>query len=168
MQYKKGMVVFMRKRFFIGTVLGVLLGFWGKMVLDSKILKINDKKTDKFKKYYILLDQWLSMKQTKTDITGYFKENGYEKIAIYGMGELGNRLYDELKDTDIYVAYGIDKNNKTSYPGLKIYSLEDDFENADVIVVTAIFAYSIIKKELAEKTNIPVISLEDVIYGIDI
>ena len=55
-----------------------------------------------------------------------------------------------------------------SYPGLKIYSLEDDFENADVIVVTAIFAYSIIKKELAEKTNIPVISLEDVIYGIDI
>ncbi len=168
MQYKKGMVVFMRKRFFIGTALGVLLGFWGKMVLDSKILKINDKKTDKFKKYYILLDQWLSMKQTKTDITGYFKENGYEKIAIYGMGELGNRLYDELKDTDIYVAYGIDKNNKTSYPGLKIYSLEDDFENADVIVVTAIFAYSIIKKELAEKTNIPVISLEDVIYGIDI
>ena len=168
MQYKKGMVVIMRKRFFIGTALGVLLGFWGKMVLDSKILKINDKKTDKFKKYYILLDQWLSMKQTKTDITGYFKENGYEKIAIYGMGELGNRLYDELKDTDIYVAYGIDKNNKTSYPGLKIYSLEDDFENADVIVVTAIFAYSIIKKELAEKTNIPVISLEDVIYGIDI
>ncbi len=168
MQYKKGMVVFMRKRFFIGTALGVLLGFWGKMVLDSKILKINDKKTDKFKKYYILLDQWLSMKQTKTDITGYFKENGYEKIAIYGMGELGNRLYDELKDIDIYVAYGIDKNNKTSYPGLKIYSLEDDFENADVIVVTAIFAYSIIKKELAEKTNIPVISLEDVIYGIDI
>ena len=168
MQYKKGMVVFMRKRFFIGTALGVPLGFWGKMVLDSKILKINDKKTDKFKKYYILLDQWLSMKQTKTDITGYFKENGYEKIAIYGMGELGNRLYDELKDTDIYVAYGIDKNNKTSYPGLKIYSLEDDFENADVIVVTAIFAYSIIKKELAEKTNIPVISLEDVIYGIDI
>ena len=76
MQYKKGMVVFMRKRFFIGTALGVLLGFWGKMVLDSKILKINDKKTDKFKKYYILLDQWLSMKQTKTDITGYFKENG--------------------------------------------------------------------------------------------
>ncbi len=158
----------MRKKVFISTILGAVLGLLGKTVLDSKILKINDNKINKFKKYYILLDQWLSMKQTGTDILTYFKENRYEKVAIYGMGELGNRLYDELKDTEIDVIYGIDKNSKSLYSDLKVYSLDDDFEPADVIVVTAIFAYSEIKKELAKKTNITVISLEDVIYGIDI
>ena len=147
----------MRKKVFISTILGAVLGLLGKTVLDSKILKINDNKINKFKKYYILLDQWLSMKQTGTDILTYFKENRYEKVAIYGMGELGNRLYDELKDTEIDVIYGIDKNSKSLYSDLKVYSLDDDFEPADVIVVTAIFAYSEIKKELSKKTNITVI-----------
>ncbi len=65
----------MRKKVFISTILGAVLGLLGKTVLDSKILKINDNKINKFKKYYILLDQWLSMKQTGTDILTYFNSS---------------------------------------------------------------------------------------------
>lgn len=40
----------------------------------------------------------------------YFLRNGYKKITIYGMRYVGETLLDELKNSEINVVYGIDKN----------------------------------------------------------
>lgn len=121
-------------------------------------------KRDKFKQYYHLLNQWFAMKQRKESIEPYFIEKGYRKIAIYGLGELGNRLYEELKDSAIEVKYAIDKHADSIYTDLEIRSPDEKWESADAVVVTAVYDFKEIHKKIAKKIDCPVISLEEVIY----
>lgn len=87
------------------------------------------------------------------------------------MGEIGNRLYEELKNSsEIEVKYGIDNNASETYSELEVLSLEEYTDLAsddiDVIVVTATFAFDDIKKSLSELLDCNIISIEDVVYGV--
>jgi ketol-acid reductoisomerase len=97
-------------------------------------------------------------------LEGYFTDKGYQTIAIYGMGELGNRLYEELKDSNVKIKYAIDKNSDSTYSELDVISIEDEMEAVDAVVVTAFFAFDEIKEELEQSIEYPIISIEDVIY----
>ena len=44
--------------------------------------------------------------------------------------------------------------------------MDDDLENVDAIVVTAITFFDEIAEKLEEKVNCPVISLEDILYEV--
>lgn len=137
----------------------VAMGKVKNSVVDEKTEKI-----DKFKAYYGMLNGWLSLKQEGKTLATWFEENGYKNVAIYGMGEMGDRLYEELKNTDIKVAYAIDQNSDSIYSELQIYQKEDGLPEVDVIVVSAIFAFDEISIELKKRCSCPVISLEDVVY----
>lgn len=120
---------------------------------------------DKFKGYYNMLNQWLVLKQEGKSLEQYFVDNGYKTAAIYGMGEMGNRLYDELKNSDkVEIKYAVDKNTDSIYSEVEVLELENDLPEVDVIVVTAIFAYDEIKEQLSEKIGYLIVSLDDVVY----
>ena len=104
------------------------------------------------------------MKQEGKSLVAFFEQNDYKTVAIYGMKELGERLYDELKDTGIEVKYMIDKNADTIYADVDVVEPEDTLEEVDVIVVTAIHYFDEIEEALAEKIDCPVISLEDIVF----
>lgn len=123
-------------------------------------------KVFKFKSYYNMLNQWLILKQDGKSLSKYFIDNEYKTIAIYGMGEMGNRLYAELKDTEVEVKYAIDKNPESIYASLSVCDLEDELAKVDAVVVTAVFAFDSIVNELESKLDCPIISLEDVVYEI--
>ena len=153
---KKGIIPII----FVGIGVVASLG----LILSGK--KVEDTRVDKFKSYYNMLNQWLLLKQEGKSLVKYFEDKGYKSIAIYGMGEIGNRLYDELKKSNIEVKYAIDKNATNTYSDIKVCELEDDLAPVDVIIVTAIFAFDEIEKKLTEVVNYPIISLEDIIYEI--
>ena len=88
---------------------------------------------DKLMMYYQIMNMWLYLKMHNQSIIPYMKENGYIHIAIYGMKELGERLFDELDGTGIEVDYVIDKD--TISGNYKLYSPEDDLPEVDCIVV---------------------------------
>lgn len=150
----------------LSTFLGAVAGAVGDGYLKGKQIKQKSSKVDKFKNYYNMLNQWLMLKQEGKTLVSYFEENGYNTIAIYGMGEMGNRLYDELKGSDIKIKYAIDKNASSTYSDIDVFEVEDELEKVDVVVVTAVFAFDEIEEELSEKIDFPVISLEDVVYEI--
>lgn len=150
----------------ISALLGAAAGGAGSTYFAEKKLEKNQKKVDKFKNYYSLLNQWLLLKQEGKSLEDYFVGKGIKTVAIYGMGEMGNRLYDELKNSQIKVLYGIDKEASTVYSELEVIECEEISEDVDVIVVTAVFAFEEIAEELKNKVEFPVISLEDVVYGI--
>lgn len=102
------------------------------------------------------------------NLGAFFKEKGYQKIAIYGMGELGNRLAEALNGTDVLVMYGINKGMGEAFGEIEIKEISEEeyFEGVDCIVVTPVQFYSEIEKELKKKCACAVISLEDVIYGV--
>lgn len=157
---KKGMLGF------LAVTSGAIVGAIGVGYLKNRTITAKLEKVDKFKGYYNLLNQWLINKNSGKNAEKYFVEHGYKKIAIYGMGEMGNRLYDELKDTCIEVKYAIDKNADNTYSELDVFGLDDNLENVDAVVVTATFAFDEIEEKLGEKIDFPIISLEEVIYGV--
>lgn len=120
---------------------------------------------NRFEVGFQILNQWLCLRQKGGSVTSFFKDNLIKNVAIYGMGALGERLYDELKDSEVAVLYGIDRmaSSKNIY-GLKIYSsCEIAFPETEVIVVTPVQDYHTIVKGLEEKTNAVIMSLEDIL-----
>ncbi len=130
-------------------------------------MKKRDKKemADKFKAGFGIYNRWLALRQRGENLVPFFEDNYLQNIAVYGIGELGERLIDELSGTDIRIVYGLDRlaENK-KYAGMDIY-LPDipDIPFADAVCVTPVQAYAEIEEELAKRTQIPVISLEDVV-----
>lgn len=115
---------------------------------------------------FLMMNQWVKVKQEGKNLASYFEKNGYKKIAIYGMSYAGETLIDELKNSDISVAYGIDQKANSIYSDVNVVSLDDDLEMVDAVVVTAITFLYEIEKKLSIKIDCPIISLEDILYEI--
>ncbi|MBQ8326639.1 MAG: hypothetical protein IJX86_06165 [Lachnospiraceae bacterium] len=149
----------------VSALLGAAAGAAGTNYLNQKTITQKTEKVDKFKGYYNMLNQWLMLKQEGKSLEKYFVDNGYKTIAIYGMGEMGNRLYDELKNsTEVEIKYAVDQNAASTYAEIDVIDKDEDYEDVDVMVVTATFAFDEISEELSEKVNFPVVCLEDVVF----
>lgn len=150
----------------LSTLIGAAAGAYAGGSFMGKGLTQKQKKVDKFKSYYTMLNQWLILKQSGKNLSEYFQNNHYQTIAIYGMGEMGNRLFDELRDSGIKVVCGIDRESECVYAEIDIYSPDQTLPEMDVIVVTSTFAFDEIQNALSPKVSCPVISLEDVVYEV--
>ncbi|MBD5492109.1 MAG: glycosyltransferase [Lachnospiraceae bacterium] len=116
------------------------------------------------KRYRDMMDQWLILKQERKSIADYLAAKGYRSIAIYGMAICGRHVIRELQATDITIVYGIDRNKINPYMGIEVRQPVGELPCVDAIVNTAIFDHANIQKMLAKLTEIPVVSLEDVIF----
>lgn len=151
------------------AVLSVVIG-GGLGTALMGIKAINDteakqKLSDKHLRMFKMMNQWVKLKQEGKNLTDYFKKNNYEKIAVYGIHYAGERLIEELADTDIQVICGIDQNAKSIFSEVEVITKEDVIPAVDAIIVTAISFFDEIESDLQSKTACPIISLEDVIYG---
>lgn len=118
----------------------------------------------RFEAGFHLLNNWLKLKNEGKTLATFFHDNDFSVIAIYGMGALGERLYEELSGTEIKVAYAIDRlADKKSRNGLRIIPMEEELERTDVIIVTPIQDFEVIERQLELRTEIDIISLEDVV-----
>lgn len=113
-----------------------------------------------------LYDQWFATKQEGKSVADYLKKEGIKTVAIYGMSFIGQRLYEELRNTGIEVKYGIDKNWTKIYADIDVVSPEDDLEEVDAIIVTAFHFFNEIEDLLMEKTDNRILSIEDLIYAL--
>ena len=129
---------------------------------EEKWKKMSNKHLD----LMLLLNQWLITKEEKKSIVDYFHENKFKSIAIYGMSYVGERVYDELKNSDVTVKYAIDQNADRIYSEIDVISPDEDLEPVDAIIVTPISFYDEIEESLSSKINCPIISLEDILYQI--
>lgn len=122
--------------------------------------------SDKHLALFLMMNQWVKVKQEGKNLASYFEQNEYQKIAIYGMSYAGETLINELKGTNVSVAYGIDKKADSIYADVDVVSIDDDLAPVDVIVVTAITFFDEIEENLSEKLDCPIISLEDILYEV--
>jgi len=121
----------------------------------------------KYKSYFNLLNQWINVINHGKSIDDYFIRNNYKTVAIYGMGEIGERLRDALVNSDYITGIiGIDRDSVNKGGETEIYSLDEDIPKMDVIVVTPFIQFAEIKNELNKKMIENVISVEDVIYSL--
>ena len=152
------------------TILSALTGLMaGAGIVGKnmgKEIARSQKTSDKHLALYLMMNQWVKVKQDGKNLAEYFETNGFKEIAVYGMNYVGETLLNELKDTNIKVVYGIDRNADQLYSPIDIYSVDEDLKEVDAIVVTPITFFDEIEQELAEKVQCPIISLENVLYEV--
>ena len=157
---KKGMISILSV--LTGTIAGAVTV---KRAEDKKLKKVKGY-ADKHLALYLMMNQWVKVKQENKSIAEYLEKNGYRQIAIYGMNYVGETLLSELANTNIQVKYAIDKNADNTYADVDILSPEDDFDNVDAVIVTPITFFDEIEETLSEKLDCPIISMEDILYEI--
>lgn len=148
------------------TIILVILNVMASMVTIYKTIKRKERKEifEKILQYYNIMNQWLRLKQEKVSLVSYFKNRQIKTVAIYGMKELGERLYDELKESEIEVKYVIDQRCDSGNADVVAYSPEDYLPDVDLIVVTASYYFNEIKEKLEKKVKCPIVSVEDIVY----
>ncbi len=129
----------------------------------EKIVEIR-RESDKHLEMFLLMNTWLSNKRKGKMIGNYLKKKGFQNIAIYGMGYIGKNLYEELIQEGIIAKYLIDQNKNISIDGRSILTPGKKIETIDVIIVTSIYNYSEIEKNLQSKYESQIVSLADIIY----
>ena len=77
----------------------------------------------KLTRWYELLNAWLCVKNNyAANFEDYFNDHDFRNIAIYGCGELGCRLFEELQHTDIKVfIYDRPKMQRISNISVKLF-----------------------------------------------
>ncbi len=134
--------------------------------VTGKATEVQRNMSEKHLALFLMMNQWVAVKQEGKNLADYFEKQGYKSIAVYGMSYAGERLLEELKGSDIQVQYGIDKNADNIYMDVNIVTMEDELKPVDAIVVTPIFFFDDIEEELSQKIDCPIISLEDVLYEV--
>ena len=157
-----------KKTAFILSVVTGGIGFFAGMsiVLSKEIKKRLEVKelADKHLVLVQLLGKWLAEKQRGKQLEDYFHQNGIKNIAIYGMGYVGERLYEELSNSDITVEYLIDKNAGNINTDMKIFTPDEELPKVDAVIVTPVTFFDEIEEMLAGKIACSVISIEDILY----
>jgi hypothetical protein len=113
--------------------------------LRQRYEKLNQ---DKYKKHFIgekggtyntrafvLEEKWNKLNNYGGKISDYFKKNNLNKIAIYGMGKFGSRLYDELLLAGVKIEFAVDKNPGYLSDIMDVKKPEDKLEGIDILVV---------------------------------
>ena len=150
----------------LSTIVGAAVGAGAVGSIREKEVHKWRNYSDKHLALYKMMCQWVTVKQEGKKLEDYFEKNGYKRIAIYGMSFAGDTLIDELRNSDVQVAYGIDKNASSIYAEIDVVTMEDDLDDVDAVVVTAITFFDEIAEALSEKMDCPIISLEDVLYEV--
>ncbi len=154
-------------------IIAVFSAVAGTLVGAGTVIKVIGDSTQKAQtmsekhlSLFLMMNQWVGIKQEGKNLADYFRRYNYHSIAIYGMSYAGDRLLDELKDSGITVKYGIDKNADGIYSEMNLVTPDKDLPEVDAIVVTPIFFFDVIEEELSKKVNCPILSLEDILYEV--
>lgn len=114
---------------------------------------------------YLFTKKWLKNKILNYSMLPFFYKLDYRKIAIYGAADLGEYLYEELRNTDIEVVCFIDKTVEMLWNNdmVAIFKPTDSLPPIDAIIVTSIYHIDEIKENYKERVECPIHSLREVI-----
>lgn len=168
--YDKSIYINKRQYFFLTVIANLgLKRYFERLFLETKAANKN-KMIKNYQLYYYLLNKWLTRKSMGKTIVNYFLENSIKSIAIYGCGELGIRLYEELRGSHITVKCFIDKRHNQLYnipENIQVIPIDKikEIPHIDALVITPfIYFESIIENNSIKELNVPLISLDEIIY----
>lgn len=144
---------------------------WKRITLSEEmkeryqgILPINAADTAKEQKLKEIREIWLERDKDRISIPKLLMEKGIRSVAVYGMGYLGCRLYDELEGNGIDIRYVMDRELETIDGVLKVVRPDEDLPQADAIVVTVLEDTDRICASIESKGIDRVVTLTEVLH----
>lgn len=156
----------------IWGILGIVGGLASGVMMSNKFivkptideLKKARELASKHLDLYMLMNDWVYVKQHGKNLADFFERNSYKKIAIYGMNYVGKTLVQELEGTSIDVVAGIDKAASDTVGNVKVYTPDNFSAEVDAVVVTPITYFDDIADMMETKVTCPILSIEDIIF----
>lgn len=151
-----------------GVVLAGLLLWFGKKREAEKYENqnaIKDKILHKQESGLEVYKAWLQLYQRNKRVENYLLANHYRSVAIYGVGRIGENLFEELSESKITIDYVIDKRvsvSKGYYQTVLCYNPDAVLPKTDIIIVTVPGEADEIAQYLADCGS-PVISIQDLL-----
>lgn len=149
---------------------GILKEHWKELIPNEVRETISYDNRQLYKKYkraetqYALLNQWMTLSEAGITLEKILQVRGYQKIAIYGMADIGRHMYQALIDSSIEICYGMDRSKSGQFETIMIKKVDEDVEPVDAMIVTAVMDYEDIKNDLEKKLKFPIISIEEIIF----
>jgi len=135
----------------------------GKVNNDSSIINLNKKMQLKSSMY----KTWIIIKQKCFSVCDYLNRNNYTVVSIYGYGEVGKLLYNELMmGRGVEIESIIDKGNADRTGDVKITEPFPILKKTDLIIVTVLSDEDLMK-QLVDKYSIPCIGIYDLFNKIE-
>lgn len=120
---------------------------------------------DRYRSYWRVLDLWVGMlEQGKTPLS-YIEKAGYKSVAVYGYGMLGKHLVYQLKQEGFNVKYVIDRQVEKKADGIPLYPLQDGLPEVDAVIVTVLYDYDNIMRELTKLLDAAVLPIDKMFYS---
>lgn len=109
-----------------------------------------------------LLYKWVGVEESGACVSDYFKVNGYDRVAVFGMNRMGRLLADTLGESAVY---GVELENPSAvHERMTVYRLVDDpLPPADCIVICDMEQIPQKKKILQAEFKNPVLTLSEVL-----
>ena len=118
-----------------------------------------------------ILDGLLALNQSGKEIKEFFEANDIGKVAVYGLGRVGVRVIDEIRNAGVEIVCGIDRDaGNIQCDTLKIISPDDikPSDDYELIIVTPAEHYYDIKEDLEQITDKDIISISEIVeYCLD-
>lgn len=146
-------------------ILGILLGMYIEKKLLIKYLKKEKELSQKHLDLFLLMTQWVKVKQNGKSIEKYLKSLGFNSIAVYGLSYVGESLIEELMNTNISVKYGIDRKASGDYFNVEVYHPDQELPKVDAVIVTSIYYMAEIEAQLSQKVDCVIVSIEDILFN---
>lgn len=118
----------------------------------------------KFKYFNVLNSRWLHNIMRGRRIEDYLLRNNFRRVAVYGLGELGRLVCEELKNSEVEVQYIIDRNEKKQYEGIEVVRLSEKMAPVDGIIVTVGEGYGNIEDSIKRVVDYTVLPLEKILF----
>lgn len=121
---------------------------------------------NRIKKKYQLLSAWMKLKIEGIELADFFHDRDIGSIAIYGMGEIGQLLYDELaKENPAMVKYAVDQSEQSFRKNLPTFQLEKGLPKVDAIVITPVLITDQIEEEIYDSYgDVVTYVFEEILY----
>ena len=138
-----------------------LLGVGICKYLEDKVTREKEAVIERNNLTIQTLDRWMTLRDNGISIVQYLREINCKKVAIYGLGAIGNHLYEELRKTEIEIV-GIDRADIYNNYRMPIYKPDDCFEDIDLIIVTP-FEDEAIFQKLKENYTGKIVSFQQLL-----
>lgn len=158
-------------KYLFGAILAGLILWFGRKRENEKYENqnaIKDKILHKQESGLEVYKAWIQLYQRNERIEDYLLANDCHSVAIYGLGRIGENLFEELSKSKITIDYVIDKSvsvSKGSYQSVLCYNPDAVLPKTDIIIITVPGEADEIAIHLADCGS-PVVPIQDLLRHI--
>lgn len=121
---------------------------------------------DKFRKMFYALKDLSMAGLDGNGVSKFLEQKNFYNVAVYGGGYLGKYLLKELRKSKVEVRYIIDQNAAYLDLGYPAYTIEDELEDVDAVIVTLVQNEQDVIGRLKKKLGADILSIKELAYGL--